>query len=388
LDLHESAHLYKLLRVCVGKRTCLPLEPLAYAVLKMAIYHLRVSMISRSTGRSATAASAYRVAKYIEDRRTGLVFDYARRGGVEHTEILAPDDAPDWAYDTSELWNRVEEAETRKNSQVAREVRVALPCELSFEQRVALVRGFCQSQFVDRGMVAEIALHEPGDAGDDRNHHAHIMLTTREIEAEGFTVKNRGWNAVELLEDWREVWALDCNGALERNGVTERIDHRTLQAQCEEAFERAQEAYERGDDRTALELTVQALALDRAPLPQLSAGAWQMKERGEDVEAIHDWRRIKAAAHEIKGAALELAGQVRDWVEQSVTHVKSLAERVREAAQGMDLSDYSARALEVVQGFKAEDRADAQEAKEHRQQQLEQKRQEGERLDYDKGLSL
>ncbi|MCF7778981.1 MobA/MobL protein, partial [Sulfitobacter sp. M220] len=145
----------------------------------MAIYHLRATMISRSQGRSATAAAAYRVAERIEDRRTGLTFDYAARGGVDHTEILAPDHAPDWVRDRSELWNRVEEAETRKNSQVAREVRVALPAELTHAQRLELVREFVRSQFVDRGMVADIALHAPGRIGDERNHHAHILLTTR-----------------------------------------------------------------------------------------------------------------------------------------------------------------------------------------------------------------
>ena len=148
-------------------------------------------MISRSQGRSATAAIAYRAAERIEDHRTGLTFDYAGRSGVDHTEILAPDHAPDWAYDRSELWNQVERAETRKNSQVAREVRVALPAELTHAQRVELVRDFAQEQFVDRGMIADIALHAPGRDGDDRNHHAHILLTTREIGAEGFTTKNR-----------------------------------------------------------------------------------------------------------------------------------------------------------------------------------------------------
>jgi len=353
----------------------------------MAIYHLRVSMISRSSGRSATAACAYRTAKDIEDRRTGLRFDYARRSGVEHSEIVAPEHAPDWVYDSSELWNRVEEAETRKNSQVAREVRVALPCELSHEQQVELVRGFCQSQFAARGMVAEIAVHAPSEVGDERNHHAHIMLTTREIGADGFGVKNRDWNGVELLEGWRAAWALDVNAALERYGMGERVDHRTLEAQREEALEMAVEASQRGDERQALEQSVRALALNREPLPQLSVGAWQMKERGEDVEFVVEWRRIKAAAHEIKGAALELAGSVRDWVEQGVTHVKSLAERVREAAQGMDFSGYGARAAEVVQGFKAEDRAEAQEAAKQRQQ-LEQQRQERERLEEDHGWSL
>ena len=95
----------------------------------MASYHLRATMISRSQGRSATAAAAYRAAQRIEDRRTGLAFDYAARGGVDHAEIIAPDHAPDWASDRSELWNRAEEAETRKNSQVAREV--GSPCPTS-----------------------------------------------------------------------------------------------------------------------------------------------------------------------------------------------------------------------------------------------------------------
>ncbi|WP_374844869.1 MobQ family relaxase, partial [Paenochrobactrum glaciei] len=161
-------------------------------------------MISRSQGRSATAASAYRAAERIEDHRTGLVFDYERRSGVEHTHILAPENAPEWVHNRAELWNAVEAAETRKNSQVAREVRIALPHEFSQSERIEAITAFCNEHFVSRGMVADIAWHSPGQDGDERNYHAHIMLTTREITAEGFTTKNRDWNKVELLEEWRE----------------------------------------------------------------------------------------------------------------------------------------------------------------------------------------
>ena len=278
-------------------------------------------MISRSQGRSATAAIAYRVAERIEDRRTGLTFDYAARGGVDYTEILAPDHAPDWVRDRSELWNRVEEAETRKNSQVAREVRVALPAELTHEARVELVREFVREQFVDRGMVADIALHAPGRAGDERNHHAHILLTTREIGSEGFTTKNRDWNAVEVLEGWREAWARDSNAALERAGIEDRVDHRTLVAQRDEALELAAAARDRGDDGAELVQTVRAIELDRPPLPQLSLGAWQMKERGIEVGRVGAWHEAKARAAEVMELARDLAGQVRDWLDRAAERV-------------------------------------------------------------------
>ena len=284
-------------------------------------------MISRSQGRSATAAIAYRVAERIEDRRTGLTFDYAARGGVAHTETLGPDHAPDWGRDRSELWNCVEEAETRKNSQVAREVRVALPAELTHAQRVELVRAFAQEQFVGRGMIADIALHAPGRDGDDRNHHAHILLTTREIGPEGsvpgggFTTKNRDWNKVEVLEGWREAWARDSNAALERAGIEDRVDHRTLEAQRDEALELASAARERGDEGAELVQTVRAIELDRPPLPQLSPGAWQMKERGIEVGRVGAWHEAKARAAEVMEVARELAGHVRDWLDRAADRV-------------------------------------------------------------------
>ncbi|MDQ1902847.1 MobQ family relaxase [Paracoccus sp. WLY502] len=284
----------------------------------MAIYHLRATMISRSAGRSATAAAAYRSAERIHDHRTGLSFDYRARGGVEHVEILAPERSPDWVQDRAALWNAVEAAETRKNSQVAREIRVALPAELDREQRIELVRDFCQRSFVDRGMVADIALHAPGREGDERNHHAHILLTTREIGPEGFSTKNRDWNAKELLEDWREAWARDSNHALERCGHEARIDHRTLEAQREEALERSVLARERGDEVEALRETVRAVQLDRAPLPQLSPGAWQLKERGIEVAAVQLWREVKAQALEVARVAERLSGQVREWLGRTV----------------------------------------------------------------------
>lgn len=303
----------------------------------MAIYHLRATMVSRSAGRSATAAAAYRSAERIEDQRTGLSFDYRSKGGVEHTEILAPDYASDWVKDRAALWNAVELAETRKNSQVAREIRVALPAELDAAQRLTLVSDFCRHAFVERGMVADIALHAPGRDGDDRNHHAHILLTTREIGPEGFTSKNRDWNAKDLLETWREAWARDSNAALERSGLEERIDHRTLAAQRDAALERAETAHERGDEALELQERVRAVALDRQPLPQLSAGAWQLKERGVDVGAVQVWREIKEQAAEVARVAERLAGQLRDWTLRAMERVAPSPARELGRAEGAQL---------------------------------------------------
>ena len=414
----------------------------------MAIYHLRATMISRSQGRSATAAIAYRVAERIEDRRTGLVFDYAARGGVDHTEIIAPDHAPDWVRDRSELWNRVEESETRKNSQVAREVRVALPAELTHEARVALVREFAQEQFVDRGMVADIALHAPGRDGDDRNDHAHILLTTREIGPEGFTTKNRDWNKVEVLEGWREAWAWDSNAALERAGIEDRVDHRTLVAQRDEALELASAARERGDEGAELVQTVRAIELDRPPLPQLSPGAWQMKERGIEVGRARAWHEAKARAAEVMEVARELAVHVRDWLDRAAERVlgtgqaelalaggregreqepdrrelatrmreaweahqgrpevqetaapereretpQAFAARLREAATGIDPDTLADRAAALREGREAEERqAELDAAREReleRQQEIEKERDSIAERDRDRGHSL
>jgi len=418
----------------------------------MAIYHLRASMISRSQGRSATAAIAYRVAERIEDRRTGLVFDYAKRGGVDHTEILAPDHAPDWVYDRSELWNRVEEAETRKNSQVAREVRVALPAELTHDERVALVSDFAQEQFVDRGMVADIAVHAPGRAGDERNHHAHILLTTREVGPEGFTTKNRDWNKTEVLEGWREAWARDSNAALERAGIEDRVDHRTLVAQRDEALELAAAAGECGDEDAELRETVRAIELDRPPLPQLSPGAWQMKERGIEVGRVGAWHEAKARAAEVMELARDLASHVRDWLDRTADWVldrlgsgqgelvlaggrdgrdqdpdrfdrrelatrlkeawearqrdcetpdtampereasNDLAARLREAALGIDREALADRAAALREGREAEERQVAEDAARERelerQQGIEKERDSIADLDRDRGHSL
>lgn len=199
----------------------------------MAIYHLSVKTISRSAGRSATAAAAYRAGVEILDTRTGEVHDYRRKGGVEHSEIVLPKDAPDWARDRAALWNAAEVAEVRKNSTVAREFEIALPSELSGEARRTLAVDFAREIVARHGCAVDVAIHEPGREGDSRNHHAHLLLTTRRLGAEGFTDKTRELDQRQSgeVDYWRSRYAELQNERLQDAGLSVRVDHRSLKAQ-------------------------------------------------------------------------------------------------------------------------------------------------------------
>lgn len=234
----------------------------------MAIYHFSVQIISRSNGSSSVASSAYRAGEKLEDERTGVVHDYTRKNGVEYNEILTPNNAPEWAKNRQSLWNEVEKIEKSKNSQLSREINIALPKELSLEKQVELIKEFTQDTFVNNGMVADIAIHD----NKDGNPHAHIMLTIRAFDEEGQwlskqkkeyildkdgnkqydkksktykckTVKTTDWDNKENLEKWREEWAKYANKSLERNGFNERIDHRTLKDQGIERIATKHEGY-------------------------------------------------------------------------------------------------------------------------------------------------
>jgi len=190
----------------------------------MAIYHLSAQIISRGGGRSVVAAQAYRAAEKIHDERLGKTFDFTRKSGVEHTEIMLPDVAPAWMKDRKKLWNAVEKLEKRKDAQLAREVQVALPKELSKEAQVELAREFVKEHFVKHGMVADLAVHRD----NPENPHAHITLGMREVTEDGFGKKDREWNSKGYLMGWRASWERCANRYLAREGHLERINHRSF----------------------------------------------------------------------------------------------------------------------------------------------------------------
>jgi ATP-dependent exoDNAse (exonuclease V) alpha subunit len=197
----------------------------------MAIFHLTTKIVSRGSGQSAVAKAAYNSREKILQERTGEISDYRRKGRPLFSGIFTPDDAPEWMHDRSKLWNAVESTEKRKDSQLAREVEISLPHELTDEQREWLVKDFVREQFTRKGMVADVNIHHPSREGDERNHHAHILLTMRRVNGEGFGEKVREWNSAGQLERWREAWEHTANRHLDRHGHEERVDRRSLEAQ-------------------------------------------------------------------------------------------------------------------------------------------------------------
>lgn len=232
----------------------------------MAIYHFSMKTISRSAGRTATAAAAYRAGANITDRNTGEVHDYTLKKGVLKTDIVLPAGAPRWAFDREQLWNAAEEAEKRKNSTVAREIVVALPAELDEETRSRMVRGFAEKLTIRHKCAVDYAIHEPNSKGDDRNHHAHLLMSTRRLEAEGFAEKTRELDDRKSgeVDYWRKEWAEHVNRYLAQEGLTERISHLSL---AEQGIEREPTKH-KGVAATAIERKNRAAILEN---PKLNA---------------------------------------------------------------------------------------------------------------------
>jgi ATP-dependent exoDNAse (exonuclease V) alpha subunit len=218
----------------------------------MASYHLSVQPVKRSEGRSVVAMAAYRAGARLKDERRGVDVDYRRRRGVVHAEIMAPEGSAPWLLDRESLWNGVERMEARRDAQLAREINMALPHELSDVERLALVREFVGKQFVALGMVADFAIHAPVvEKGDDpRNYHVHVLLTLRQAGGGGLRrVKTREWNSDKMLAVWRAAWSESQNHALRRSGAAARVDHRSLKVQRTEALARGERRRSRLLDR-------------------------------------------------------------------------------------------------------------------------------------------
>ena len=214
----------------------------------MAKYFLLVKIFSRAKGSRVTRAAAYRAGERIRDERTSESYNYSQRKDVVHSEIILPSglaDHPDmdWARDRAKLWNAVEKTGTRRNSRLGREVLVILPPEISAAKRTELARTFAVELAEKYRNAVDFAVHEPRAGSDQRHHHAHVLMTCREVTPKGLgtrtildlsgterRARGLGPSKNDLL--WiRERWAQLTNGALLEAGIQERVDHRSYRAQ-------------------------------------------------------------------------------------------------------------------------------------------------------------
>ena len=275
----------------------------------MAIYHCSIKVISRGKGKSAVAAAAYRAGEKITNEFDGMTHDYTHKGGVVHTEILLPDHAPAGYTDRAVLWNEVEKIEKAKNAQLAREIEISLPRELTREQGISLVRGYVKQHFVAAGMCADVCLHDTGGG----NPHAHILLTMRVMDEKGqwlpkcrkvydlsengerirlpsgryktHKVDLTGWNDKDNTLLWRKAWADFTNDFLERNGSPERIDHRSNA--------------ERG--------------IDEIPTVHMGVAACQMEKKGIATEKGELNRNIQKTNRLIREIRAQI-GKLKEWI--------------------------------------------------------------------------
>ena len=278
-------------------------------VIPIAIYHCNISIVSRGKGKSAVAAAAYRSGEKLTNEWDGMTHDYTRKGGVVHTEILLPPNAPPSFSDRSTLWNSVELYEKAGNAQLAIEIDAALPIELSREEQIRLVREYCSSQFVSRGMCVDYAIHDTGKG----NPHCHIMLTMRPLDERGaWAAKSKkeydldengerirlpsgrykthkvdltGWNDKGNALLWRKAWADISNAYLERAGHPERIDYRSNA--------------ERG--------------IDELPTVHMGVAACQMEKKGIATEKGELNRNIQKANRLIREIRAQI-GKLKEWI--------------------------------------------------------------------------
>ena len=272
----------------------------------MALYHLHAQVVKRSAGMSAVAGAAYRAGECLVDDRTGEMHDYRRRRDVATAEILAPAGAPAWARDRSALWNQAERAERQHNGQPAREIRLAIPAELGADAGRALVRDYATAEFVNRGMVADLAIH----GEDGANPHAHILLTMRTLDGDAFSRrKNRDWNTRETLQEWRAGWADAANAALEHAGHAERIDDRTLVDQHDEALQAGDLDRARALDRPPTLHRGRVLTHTDAAPDRAAAVAAREEEIAARAEALAQIERTAAELRRIEEEQQRLAKQ-------------------------------------------------------------------------------
>lgn len=313
-------------------------------------YHCSLKPVSRSAGRSVVAAAAYRLGECFHDERYQTVYDYTHRRGVECTFTVAPVDAPAWAHNPEALWNAAERAETRKNSTLAREVELALPSFLEPADRQRIAERFAKA-LVERYEVAvSVAVHEPSRHGDDRNYHAHILFTTREMTHEGLGKKTRVLDdrktGPQEVVKLRELAADIINEHLAAAHSDIRVDHRSFKDRGIEReptthlgpaaseMERRGESSERGELNREAEhknaLLEERRALDTAIANEHERIASPPRERDDAQERVRDDIQSFKQAMNSRGAVADIQStDGLNWWQRAASRI---ARRARDLA--------------------------------------------------------
>lgn len=291
-------------------------------------YHCSVKVISRASGRSAVACAAYRANERLHDERLDRTFDYTPRDAVVHSEVMLPDSAPEAYRDREAIWNEVEAAERRRDSQLAREVEVSLPRELPRAEQIDLARDYAQRNFVDEGMCADVCVHDR----DGSNPHAHIMVTMRDVGPEGFGKKNRDWNSADRLQEWRTDWERAQNRALERHYERTRapeqdrayVDCRSYE---DRGVERIPQRHE-GPHVREIERKAQEQAREQGreyrPVTEVRRQNIEIAEGNRCIE------RIGRAVEALRERADQLREQVRDRAQVGLDRAREMLACLRE----------------------------------------------------------
>jgi ATP-dependent exoDNAse (exonuclease V) alpha subunit len=280
------------------------------------------------------------------------VHDYTRKGGIVHTEILLPDHAPSAYADRAVLWNAVEKVERYKTAQLARDIEISLPVELSLEQNISLARRFVSEVFVNAGMCADICVHDKSDG----NPHAHILLTMRPLDENGnwmqksHTVNGRkiptvDWNEHDRAEDWRMAWAAYANGALRLAGkLTEDnvLDHRSYERQgidkeptihlgpAAHQMEKRGIRTDRGDINRAIVIGNREIRQLRARISKLEKGIAELSESTKQIDAHDIIFKLMSPHYNSAVARVKNAATIHNYcIENDISCVADMDRAVR-----------------------------------------------------------
>ncbi|MGV1816885.1 Ti-type conjugative transfer relaxase TraA, partial [Rhizobium rhizogenes] len=329
----------------------------------MAIYHLSMKPIARSGGRSAVASAAYRAAVKLTNERDGLTHDFTRKRGVEHSEIVLPDGAQaDWALDRSALWNAVEHAEKRSDARVAREFELALPHELSSDERLSLTRDFARELANRYGAAVDFAIHHPQGESDIRNFHAHVLMTTRTVGPDGLGEKTmiereNKWllnhdqpTSHMQLRDIRQAWESHANRHLVRAGLDVRIDRRSHQERGLEIEPTEHMGV------NASQMDRRGLEVSRTRLDEKAArrNAELIREKPEQVLAIITAEKSVFDRHDVARALHRYIDDIKGFQNAFASVMASSALVELRPEQNGELARYSTREmLEIEQAMVA-----------------------------------